>query len=322
MSDHDQAGGNVGIELDLDEPPLFDLDQRDETAEDEATDRGITEAEGVALPFDVLEHGNGELPDELLVPIGVARHRLHATAAAGFETLRAAAAEAGIRLTCTDSYRSLAEQQDLKRRKPNLSATPGRSVHGWGFAVDVSIDWPPKPFGRTVLRWLEENAPTIGWYLGRPEDEPWHWVFRGPDWHPSASVERSSTPDAAGDDRCPAAPVPVVRALLGLAREGAFDVELDAAVRAFQGAQALTADGIVGPITWAALLAATAPADRTELVRDSQGDAVVWLQRRLGITDDGNFGPKTEAAVITFQRTTGLHPDGKVGPKTWAALTV
>lgn len=37
---------------------------------------------------------------------------------------------------------------------------------------------------------------------------------------------------------------------------------------------------------------------------------------------DGDFGPKTEAAVESFQKSKGLKVDGKVGPKTWAALGV
>ena len=49
--------------------------------------------------------------------------------------------------------------------------------------------------------------------------------------------------------------------------------------------------------------------------------AVATVQRWLGLTADGAFGPATEAAAQAFQRSAGLTPvDGIVGPDTWAAL--
>ena len=59
---------------------------------------------------------------------------------------------------------------------------------------------------------------------------------------------------------------------------------------------------------------------RPTLRRNSTGDSVKELQRRLGVDQAGVFGPKTEAAVREFQRTHGIVPDGIVGPKTWAAI--
>ena len=60
----------------------------------------------------------------------------------------------------------------------------------------------------------------------------------------------------------------------------------------------------------------------------STGQDVRWAQyllvRRLLLSDqtqiDGQFGPKTRAAVIEFQESAGLTTDGIVGPNTWAAL--
>ena len=58
-----------------------------------------------------------------------------------------------------------------------------------------------------------------------------------------------------------------------------------------------------------------------ELQQGSEGKAVKVLQVMLGgITVDGEFGPKTLAAVKAFQKANGLTVDGIVGAKTWAKL--
>ena len=59
------------------------------------------------------------------------------------------------------------------------------------------------------------------------------------------------------------------------------------------------------------------------LRKGGKGDAIRELQQRLiaaghNISADGDFGPKTRAAVIAFQRNHGLTPDGVVGPQTAA----
>lgn len=62
--------------------------------------------------------------------------------------------------------------------------------------------------------------------------------------------------------------------------------------------------------------------------RGAEGELVKTLQARLndltgaGLTVDGKFGAKTEAAVIHFQGLHDLTEDGIVGPKTWAALGI
>lgn len=64
----------------------------------------------------------------------------------------------------------------------------------------------------------------------------------------------------------------------------------------------------------------TDSAGRITLRRGATGELVKKVQTKVGVTADGNFGPKTEAALRVFQRAKGLVPDGIVGPKTWAAL--
>ena len=80
-----------------------------------------------------------------------------------------------------------------------------------------------------------------------------------------------------------------------------------------------------GTATEPALIPAVEPstgdsAGRPTLRRPAKGEQVRQMQTELGVDADGDFGPKTEAAVRVFQRDHGLVPDGIVGPQTWAAL--
>lgn len=52
----------------------------------------------------------------------------------------------------------------------------------------------------------------------------------------------------------------------------------------------------------------------------SRGEEVAALQKALGITADGSFGPGTEKALRAWQQSQGLTPDGVAGPKTLAKL--
>lgn len=52
----------------------------------------------------------------------------------------------------------------------------------------------------------------------------------------------------------------------------------------------------------------------------SKGDAVKRVQAKVGATQDGDFGPKTEALVKEWQKRNKLTVDGIVGPKTWEKM--
>jgi Putative peptidoglycan binding domain len=60
---------------------------------------------------------------------------------------------------------------------------------------------------------------------------------------------------------------------------------------------------------------------RPKLKLGDSGPAVIDLQRLLGITVSGEFGPETDQAVRDFQASRNLHVDGIVGSHTWGALT-
>jgi len=56
------------------------------------------------------------------------------------------------------------------------------------------------------------------------------------------------------------------------------------------------------------------------LKRGSSGPSVAALQKALGVTSDGSFGPGTEKALKDWQSKNGLTPDGVAGPQTLAKL--
>src|SRR4051794_5593622 len=69
------------------------------------------------------------------------------------------------------------------------------------------------------------------------------------------------------------------------------------------------------------------PFDRVLNETDRRSPAYIrWVQESLnrvagaGLTTDGQFGPRSRAAVQAFQRGHGLPGDGVVGPRTEAAL--
>ena len=58
----------------------------------------------------------------------------------------------------------------------------------------------------------------------------------------------------------------------------------------------------------------------TVIQRGSKGAAVVALQKALGLTADGSFGPGTEAKVKAYQSSKRISPTGVVAASTWKAL--
>lgn len=56
------------------------------------------------------------------------------------------------------------------------------------------------------------------------------------------------------------------------------------------------------------------------LRRGSKGVPVMLLQKHLGITIDGDFGPATERAVKLHQERNKISIDGIIGPQTWGTF--
>ena len=140
---------------------------------------------GGCAPPSPLGEANGFLSDEGLCPLSVGGgHRLRTDAAGAFERLNAAhLASVGRPLCVTDSYRSYAAQVDVFKRKPTLAATPGRSQHGWGLALDLCGG--VQTFGTPAHEWMRANAGQFGWVHppwaqpGGSRPEAWHWEYAG-----------------------------------------------------------------------------------------------------------------------------------------------
>lgn len=127
-------------------------------------------------PAELVAFGNGRVPDDALVPIGVGHHQLWGPAAEAFVSMRARAGAEGIDIGVTDSYRSLHDQEHLAATKGiygqgGLAAVPGTSNHGWGRSLDLDVG------DRATLDWLRANGPSFGFHEDVP-GEPWHWTYR------------------------------------------------------------------------------------------------------------------------------------------------
>ena len=162
---------------------------------------------------------------------------------------------------------------------------------------------------------------------------------------------------ASGAQLGPGSTGPLVTALqrgLHVAADGSFGPMTGSAVSAFRVAHKLRAGQVVDAATWRALLAAMAtgagttptptptpapapkpaptpappvpagplaPYVKLVLTYDDSGPGVTAVQRLLGVTPSGWFGPRTLAAVRAFQAKNKIPTTGNVGPLTWAALT-
>ena len=111
----------------------------------------------------------------------------------------------------------------------------------------------------------------------------------------------------------------------GLGKENGYGPHLHLSFRLggshTAGAGNLDYEAFLGAPASAPAPVKAAPAGaRGTVKRGSKGADVVYLQGKLGLTADGDFGPKTHAGVVAFQKSKNLVADGIVGPKTWAVI--
>ena len=106
--------------------------------------------------------------------------------------------------------------------------------------------------------------------------------------------------------------------------DGVFGTTTESAVKAFQQARGITADGVVGKVTWINI----DEADQSEPVLKigSTGLPVRRAQKRMSLVGydvggvDGRYGTHMEAAVKKLQQQRGLAVDGVVGLQTWSVI--
>jgi len=277
-------------------------------------------------PKDVAGHKPGLLPESLLPKIDGGR--LHWLAANAWKALKAAAAADGIELKPTsagDLYRSYDSQLRvfLERytKEPNGNSTrtfqgvkwykksqklaslaaPGTSQHNSGLAVDVHTASGER------LKWMIANCRKFGWSWEVVPEEPWHIRYTKGDEVPEAvKAWMSANPSEVckpGEATAVPAPAPT-----SVAKPASAAVQAP-----------------VGNANGAIKRGKANSASNPVLQLGAKGSAVKTLQQLLNkagvqCATDGDFGPKTEAAVKQFQKKVGLQETGIVNNKTWSRI--
>lgn len=102
---------------------------------------------------------------------------LQKNAAINYKKMIAAAKRAGIPLSNTSGFRTMAEQQRLWVQfgmDPNRVARPGFSNHQQGLSMDIG---GVGGFGTRAYNWLRANAGRFG-FVNDVAGEFWHWTYK------------------------------------------------------------------------------------------------------------------------------------------------
>jgi hypothetical protein len=271
------------------------------------------------LPISLKNVEPGKLHPSLLrkIPQG---GQLHYLAADAWNAMVDAAKADGVELKPTssgDTYRSYDSQKAgfLKRYQlqpiPGQStktfegktwylkkgmamlATPGKSNHNLGLAVDIHTVGEKKR-----LNWLIANVLKFGWSWEVVPSEPWHIRYTDGDQVPQAVKEwLALNPKEPSIFGTPAEQKATATAAAEAVVKAQEPKKIDVSI----------ANG------------------KPRLVKDNKGKAVKEAQTLLTkhgfrCRPDGDFGPKTQQAVKQFQQSKSIPVTGEVDELTWAAL--
>jgi hypothetical protein len=228
------------------------------------------------MPADLKGVTPGKLPESLLraIPTG---GKLHHRAADAWNAMVAKAKADGVTLTPTSSgdlYRTYESQlAGFKQRyvlepvagtstktfegktwylKKGMAmlATPGKSNHNLGLAIDIASASEPKR-----LNWLIANIKDFGFSWEVVPSEPWHIRLVTGD-NPTPAVVAFTGGAVPVASPAAAAPAGEHKALQEALKAKGFykgeingqkDAATDAAIKAFKVANKLTADSVLGP---------------------------------------------------------------------------
>lgn len=257
----------------------------------------------LVVPTALKQYKNGQLAPSVLAKVKTGG-QMYAPVAAQFDKMYDAALAAGFKLKNVGDYRSFEGQLSMfmdryvttdtgtgvtrkyegktwwlkKGKAPSAAPDPTGlkgSNHGWGLAIDLGYDANGKltSMGGACFAWMCANAPKYGFYLqgsdsSSKEFEAWHWQYCLGDASPDGTVQAPAEalkPSGGAVEAGPmhfdypgapvglgskGAPAMLVQSIIGAKADGDFGPKSVAALKAWQTANGLTADGSVGPVTW------------------------------------------------------------------------
>jgi hypothetical protein len=167
-----------------------------------------------------------------------------------------------------------------------MLATPGKSQHNLGLAVDVA-----NASDKKRINWLIANVEKFGWSWEVVPSEPWHIRYVAGDNVPQA------VKDYVARNPKPGSPFGSVADQKAVAEAKTAAPAANATAAA---AKRVVKQGSKGP-----------------LVKEAQ---TLLVKHGVNCKIDGDFGPKTSQMVRDFQTKKGIPVTGEVDQATWSVL--